>query len=51
MSQTLKVPRTTPVQERGETDLNYGSLFLASQLVNGGVTMPDIAARSRRERK
>lgn len=51
MSQTLKVSRTTLVQERGETGLNYGSLFLASQLVNGGVTMPDIAAQLKAGKK
>jgi hypothetical protein len=45
MSQTLNVPRTTLVQERAETGLNYGSLFLASELVKSGATMPDIAAQ------
>ena len=51
MSQTLKAPRMTLVQERGETGLNYGSLFLASQLVNSGATMPDIAAQLKAGKK
>lgn len=51
MSQTFKVPRTTLVQERGETGLNYGSLFLASQLVTSGAAMPDIAAQLRAGKK
>ena len=51
MSQTFKVPRMTLVQERGETGLNYGSLFLASQLVNSGATMADIAAQLKAGKK
>lgn len=43
MSQTMNVPRMTLVQERTGTGLNYGSLFLASELVKSGATMPDIA--------
>lgn len=51
MSQTLNVSRTTLVQERIETGLNYGSLFLASELVKGGATMPDIAAQLKAGKK
>lgn len=51
MSQTLNVPRTTLVQERADTGLNYGSLFLASELVKSGATMPDIAAQLKAGKK
>lgn len=51
MSQTLKVPRTTLVEERSDTGLNYGSLFLASELVKTGATMPDIAAQLKSGKK
>jgi hypothetical protein len=51
MSQTLNVPRMTLVQERVETGLNYGSLFLASELVKSGATMPDIAAQLKAGKK
>jgi len=51
MSQTLNVPRMTLVQERTETGLNYGSLFLASELVKSGATMADIAAQLKAGKK
>jgi len=51
MSQTLNVPRTTLVQERVETGLNYGSLFLASELVKSGATMQEIAAQLKAGKK
>ena len=51
MSQALNVPRMTLVQERGETGLNYGSLFLASELIKSGATMPDIAAQLKAGKK
>lgn len=51
MSQALNVPRTTLVQERVETGLNYGSLFLASELIKSGATMPDIAAQLKAGKK
>lgn len=51
MSQTLNVPRMTLVQERVETGLNYGSLFLASELVKSGATMPEIAAQLKTGKK
>jgi hypothetical protein len=51
MSETFNVPRTTLVQERGETGLNYGSLFLAHELIKGGATMQDIAAQLRAGKK
>jgi hypothetical protein len=51
MSQTLKVPRTALVQERADTGLNYGSLFLASELIKSGATLPDIAAQLKAGKK
>lgn len=45
MSQTFNVSRTTLVQERGETGLNYGSLLLAHELIKSGATMQDIASQ------
>lgn len=51
MSRTLNVPRMTLVQERAETGLNYGSLFLASELVKSGATMADIAAQLKAGKK
>jgi hypothetical protein len=51
MSQTLSVPRATLVQQRTDTGLNYGSLFLAGELVKNGATMPDIAAQLKNGKK
>jgi len=51
MSQTLGVPRPTLVQQRTDTGLNYGSLFLAGELVKNGTTMPDIAAQLKTGKK
>jgi hypothetical protein len=43
MSEAVSVPRSTLVEERNLTGLNYGSLFLAEQLAKNGTTMPEIA--------
>ncbi len=51
MSQTFNVPRVTLVKQRGETGLNYGSLFLASELVKSGATMQDIATQLKAGKK
>jgi hypothetical protein len=51
MSQLLNVPRIGLVQERVETGLNYGCLFLASQLVKSGATMQDIAGQLKTGKK
>ena len=51
MSQTMNVPRMTLVQERVETGLNYGSLFLAYELVKSGATMADISAQLKAGKK
>lgn len=51
MSQTLSVPRATLVQQRTDMGLNYGSLFLAGDLVKNGATMPDIAAQLKNGKK
>lgn len=51
LSQTLKEPRMTLVQQRMETGLNYGSLFLASELVKDGATMPDVTAQLKSGKK
>jgi hypothetical protein len=45
ISQALNMPRATLVQQRADTGLNYGSLFLAGELVKSGATMPDISAK------
>lgn len=47
MSDLLNVKRPQFVQERSDMGLNYGSLFLAHELVNGGAKMSDIAAQLR----
>ena len=44
MSETFSVPRPNLVQARGLTGLNYGSLFVAEQLVKNGIALEDIAA-------
>ena len=51
MSQTFNVARLILVKQRGETGLNYGSLFLALELVKSGATMPDIAAQLKAGKK
>lgn len=51
LSQMFNVPRTKLVEERGQTGLNYGSLFLASELVKGGMKMDDIAAQLKSGKK
>ena len=46
MSQTFNVPRTTLVEERVETGMNYGSLLLAHELIiKSGAKIEDIAAQ------
>ena len=44
MSDTFNVKRSDLVQERRDTQMNYGSLFIAHQLINSGTKMSDIAA-------
>lgn len=51
LSQTVNLPRTTLVQQRVDTGLNYGSLFLASELVKSGAAMPEIAAQLKAGKK
>jgi hypothetical protein len=51
MSQMLNVPRMTLVQQRSETGLNYGCLFLASELVKSGTTMQEVAAQLKAGKK
>ena len=51
ISQALNVPRATLVQQRTDMGLNYGSLFLAGELVKNGTTMPDIAAQLKSGKK
>jgi len=45
MSEVLNVKRLDLVKERQDTNLNYGGLFLAHQLVTSGAKMEDIAAQ------
>jgi hypothetical protein len=45
MSETFGVPRPKLVETRTQTGLNYGSLFVAEQLVKNGLTVQDIAAQ------
>src|ERR1700722_15037863 len=45
MAETFSVPRPKLVEDRGLTGLNYGSLFVAEQLVKNGVGLEDIAAQ------
>src|SRR6266496_3843239 len=51
ISQALHVPRATLVQQRNDMGLNYGSLFLAGELVKSGATMPDISANLKAGKK
>lgn len=51
MSQMFNVPRTKLVEERGQTGLNYGCLFLASELAKNGMKMDDIAAQVKSGKK
>jgi hypothetical protein len=44
MSETFSVPRAVIVATRNQTGLNYGSLFIAEELVKGGTSVQDIAA-------
>ncbi len=43
--------RADLVKERGEMNLNYGSMFLALELVKGGAKMDDIAAQLKSGKK
>lgn len=45
VSDVLNKKRPDVVQERRETGLNYGHLFIAHQLTAGGTKMSDIAAQ------
>jgi len=45
VSDVLNTKRPDVVQERRETGLNYGHLFIAHQLTAGGAKMSDIAAQ------
>lgn len=45
MSETFSVPRPKLVEARTLTGLNYGSLFVAEQLVKNGISVQDIAAQ------
>jgi hypothetical protein len=45
MSDTFNVKRPDLVQERRDTQMNYGSLFAAHELINSGAKMSDIAAQ------
>jgi hypothetical protein len=45
MSETFSVPRPKLVEGRGMTGLNYGSLFVAEQLVKDGTSIQDIATK------
>jgi hypothetical protein len=45
MAEALKMGRLDLVKERQETNLNYGGLFLAHQLVASGGKMEDITAQ------
>lgn len=45
ISDALGVSRRELVRERRQTGLNYGSLFVAHQLISGGATMTAIAAQ------
>jgi hypothetical protein len=52
MSQTFNVSRSSLVQERRETGLNYGSLLLAHEvIIKSGATMQDIAAQLKAGKK
>jgi hypothetical protein len=45
MADMLKAPRLNLVKERQDTNLNYGRLFLAHQLIAAGAKMEDISAQ------
>jgi hypothetical protein len=45
MADMLKAPRLNLVKERQDTNLNYGGLFLAHQLIAAGAKMEDISAQ------
>lgn len=42
LSETFKVERPSLVQERGQTGLNYGGIFLAHEIAQGGTPMADV---------
>jgi len=44
MSDTLKIPRSELVAERGQSGMDYGSLFVAHRLVSDGSSFNDISA-------
>jgi hypothetical protein len=45
MSETFNVPRPSLVEERTQTGLNYGGLFLAQELMQKGTSKDDVAAK------
>lgn len=45
MAQRFSIPRGEMVQFRHAVNLNYGDLFVAYKLVNGGAKMEDIASQ------
>ncbi len=44
MSENFSVPRAKLVETRNQTGLNYGSLFIAEELVKSGTSVEDISA-------
>jgi hypothetical protein len=51
LSQTVNVSRVDLAKQRLETGLNYGSLFLAHELIKGGATLPDISTQLKAGKK
>lgn len=45
LSETFNVPRPSLVDERTQTGLNYGGLFIARELIQSGASADDIAAK------
>jgi hypothetical protein len=45
VSDTFNMKRPDMVQERRDSGMNYGTLFIAHELVNGGAKMSDITAQ------
>jgi hypothetical protein len=44
VADTFKLPRPALVHQRRQLSLDYGSFFVAHELIGGGTTLPDIAA-------
>jgi len=45
LSETFKVPRSSLVELRGKTGLNYGGVFVLQELVQKGASQEDIVAK------